>query len=572
MQLVKNFLFSEKIREWIGYFIIGIFLVTLILPIIYLGIRAVSDKSGNFIGILNFKEYLTNPAVLKSFFNTVNISILTTIFTIVIGSVYAYGMSRCNISGKRLLKLIVLLPLFAPTMLHGISLIYLFGRKGIITTGFFGKYPFLATDISLYGPVGIVISEIIYALPQVYLILSISLKNSDYRLYEAGKTLGSSNFKQFLTITLPSMKYALISSTIVTFILSFTDLGAPKVVGGNYNVLATDIYKQVIGQQELGKGAVVSILLIIPAVISFALQRSIDNKQRDAFNAKSSAYRIEKNSFRDITIGIFCYGISFGIILIFLTSVVASFTKMWPYDFSFVLNNYKFFDYNGGAMAFYRNSIKIAFLTGILGTALAFFSSYISTKVNNMKIIKELIGFFALIPLALPGMVLGLGYIFFFNLVTLNIPFLGEVRNPFNNLYGTLWILVFVNIIHFFSVAFITASTALKKLDKEFEIVSLSMGIPWYKTFFKVTVPLTREAIGEIFIYYFINAMTTVSAAIFLYTSKTTLASIAMINLDEVGDQSKAAAMGVLIILTNLIVKLVYELIIKNKKRRKTEE
>ncbi|MGL5579049.1 MAG: hypothetical protein ACRDB7_08115, partial [Fusobacteriaceae bacterium] len=105
MQLVKNFLFSEKIREWIGYFIIGIFLVTLILPIIYLGIRAVSDKSGNFIGILNFKEYLTNPAVLKSFFNTVNISTLTTIFTIVIGSVYAYGMSRCNISGKRLLKL-----------------------------------------------------------------------------------------------------------------------------------------------------------------------------------------------------------------------------------------------------------------------------------------------------------------------------------------------------------------------------------------------------------------------------------------------------------------------------------
>ncbi|MGL4403019.1 MAG: putative 2-aminoethylphosphonate ABC transporter permease subunit [Fusobacteriaceae bacterium] len=569
MQLIKNSLFSEKIRDAIGYFIIAVFLVTLIFPLIYLGIRALSNNGGNFVGFQNFREYLLNPLVWKSFFNTVKISTVTTIITLAIGFIYAYGISRCNIWGKKILKLIILLPLFAPTMLHGISLIYLFGRKGIITTGFFGRYPFLEMDISLYGPVGIIISEVIYALPQVYLILAMSLRNSDYRLYEAGKTLGSSNFKQFYTITVPSIKYALISSTIVTFILSFTDLGAPKVVGGNYNVLATDIYKQVIGQQELGKGAVVSILLLIPAIISFFLQRKIQKQERGVFNAKSMAYKVEKNSVRDILFGIFCHGISLLIILIFLTAFLASFFKMWPYDFSFVLDNYKFFDYNGGALTFYSNSIKIALLTGVLGTVLAFFSSYICTKVNNLKIVREAIGFFAIIPLALPGMVLGLGYIFFFNLPTLKLPFLGEIPNPFNGIYGTLWILVFVNIVHFFSVAFITASTALKKLDKEFEIVSLSMGVPWYKTFFKVTLPLTVEAVGEIFVYYFINAMTTVSAAIFLYTSRTTLASIAMINLDEVGDQSKAAAMGVLIILTNLTLKLIYELIIKKKKGAK---
>lgn len=561
-------LLSEKIRDVIVWGIAAFFVVTLLFPLITLSLKATEDNAGNFIGLQNFIQYLTSPGVMSSFFNTVKIATSTMLITLILGFGYSYGMARSNIKGKGVLKFLILLPIFAPTMLHGISLVYLFGRMGVITTGFFGKFPGIATDINLYGSTGIVISEVIYTLPQAYLIISMALQNSDYRLYEAAKTLGTSKIKQFFTITLPSCKYAIFSTATVSFILAFTDFGAPKVVGGNYNVLATDIYKQVIGQQNLGRGAVVSILLLIPAVISFFFEKSLEKKQRDTFNAKSMNYRIESSTNRDIFFYSFCWLIGLSILGLFITAGIASFVKMWPYNFELTLNNYKFFDFNGGAFHFYKNSITIAMLSAVFGTIIAYLGAYICLKTESLTRLRNIIKFFAIVPLALPGMVLGLGYIFFFNMNYIRIPLLGWVNNPFNSLYGTLWILVLVNIVHFFSVAFMTASTSLKKLDKEFEIVSLAMGVSWYKTFFSVTLPLTKHTIGEIFIYYFVNCMTTVSAAVFLYTSKTTLASIAMVNLDEVGDQAKAAAMGILIVGTNLLVKTIYEIIKKRYFRR----
>lgn len=562
-------LFSEKIRDILVWITVGFFIVTLAFPLITLAIKATEDNAGNYIGLDNFIQYITSPGVMNSFLNTVKIASSSMIITLILGFIYSYGMARSNIKGKGLLKFFILLPIFAPTMLHGISLVYLFGRMGVITTGFFGKAPNLAVDIGLYGATGIVISEVIYTLPQAYLIISMALANSDYRLYEAAKTLGTSKMKQFFTITIPSCKYAIFSTATVSFILAFTDFGAPKVVGGNYNVLATDIYKQVIGQQNLGRGAVVSILLLIPAVISFFLEKSLEKKQRDTFNAKSMNYRIEMSKLRDTFFTIFCWLVSISILGIFIIALVASFVKMWPYNFSMTLDNYKFFDFNGGALSFYKNSINIALISAFLGTLIAYFGAYICLKTESLTYLRNVIKFFAIVPLALPGMVLGLGYIFFFNIDYIKIPFMGWFINPFNYLYGTIWILILVNIVHFFSVAFMTASTSLKKLDKEFEIVSLSMGVPWYKTFLNVTLPLTKHTIGEIFIYYFVNCMTTVSAAVFLYTSRTTLASIAMVNLDEVGDQAKAAAMGVLIVGTNLIVKAIYEIIKKRFWRNK---
>ncbi|WP_418965057.1 hypothetical protein [Cetobacterium sp.] len=176
-------LFSEKVRDLIVLGIVCFFIVALAFPLITLGIKATQDNSGNYIGTTNFIQYLTSPGVLNSFFNTVKIASLSMSITLILGFLYSYGIARSQIRGKNILKFLILLPIFAPTMLHGISLIYLFGRMGVITTGFFGKFPYLATDINLYGATGIVISEVIYTLPQAYLIISMALANSDYRLY-----------------------------------------------------------------------------------------------------------------------------------------------------------------------------------------------------------------------------------------------------------------------------------------------------------------------------------------------------------------------------------------------------
>ena len=563
---------DEVIREILTWFILIFLIVAIVFPLGLLLTKSFENNSGEFIGLSNFKEYFSNKNLLISLKNTFTISIASSVISLVLAFIYAYGVQRTTIRFKNIFKYIALMPLFAPTMMHGISLVYLFGRKGAVTTGFFDKLPQLAFDINLYGATGIIIAEVLYIFPQIFLVLNIALSTTDYRLYEAADMLGTSNFRKFFTITLPNMKYGMISSFIIAFILSFTDFGAPKVVGGNFSVLATDVYIKVVGQNNMSMGAVVSIILLIPSVAAFFIDQKIQKKQGVVLNAKSIPYTAKENKARDIFFYIYTILICLFIISIFVTIFVSAFSKLWPYDLSFSFNNFKFYDYNGGIEIFFKNSFILAVLSGIFGTFMTFMSAYLIEKKEKKTIKDKVIYFLSLVPLALPGMVIGISYIFFFNKSYFTIPFLNiSIMNPFNSLYKTIWIMVLANVIHFYSISFLTANTALKKLDKEFERVSLSMGIPWYKTFSNVTFPMCLESILEIFFYYFVNSMVTISALVFLYTSSLNLLSIAVINLDDTGEIAKASAMSIVILLTNIIIKIIYQIILKFLQKRKNK-
>ncbi|MCB8566492.1 putative 2-aminoethylphosphonate ABC transporter permease subunit [Fusobacterium ulcerans] len=563
---------DEVIREILTWFILIFLIVAIVFPLGLLLTKSFENNSGEFIGLSNFKEYFSNKNLLISLKNTFTISIASSVISLVLAFVYAYGVQRTTIRFKNIFKYIALMPLFAPTMMHGISLVYLFGRKGAVTTGFFDKLPQFAFDINLYGATGIIIAEVLYIFPQIFLVLNIALSTTDYRLYEAADMLGTSNFRKFFTITLPNMKYGMISSFIIAFILSFTDFGAPKVVGGNFSVLATDVYIKVVGQNNMSMGAVVSIILLIPSVAAFFIDQKIQKKQGVVLNAKSIPYTAKENKARDIFFYIYIILICLFIISIFVTIFVSAFSKLWPYDLSFSLNNFKFYDYNGGIEIFFKNSFILAVLSGIFGTFMTFMSAYLIEKKEKKTIKDKVIYFLSLVPLALPGMVIGISYIFFFNKSYFTISFLNiSIMNPFNSLYKTIWIMVLANVIHFYSISFLTANTALKKLDKEFERVSLSMGIPWYKTFSNVTFPMCLESILEIFFYYFVNSMVTISALVFLYTSSLNLLSIAVINLDDTGEIAKASAMSIVILLTNIIIKIIYQIILKFLQKRKNK-
>lgn len=563
---------DEVIREILTWFILIFLIVAIVFPLGLLLTKSFENNSGEFIGLSNFKEYFSNKNLLISLKNTFTISIASSIISLVLAFVYAYGVQRTTIRFKNIFKYIALMPLFAPTMMHGISLVYLFGRKGAVTTGFFDKLPQFAFDINLYGATGIIIAEVLYIFPQIFLVLNIALSTTDYRLYEAADMLGTSNFRKFFTITLPNMKYGMISSFIIAFILSFTDFGAPKVVGGNFSVLATDVYIKVVGQNNMSMGAVVSIILSIPSVAAFFIDQKIQKKQGVVLNAKSIPYTAKENKARDIFFYIYTILICLFIISIFVTILVSAFSKLWPYDLSFSLNNFKFYDYNGGIEIFFKNSFILAVLSGIFGTFMTFMSAYLIEKKEKKTLKDKVIYFLSLVPLALPGMVIGISYIFFFNKSYFTIPFLNiSIMNPFNSLYKTIWIMVLANVIHFYSISFLTANTALKKLDKEFERVSLSMGIPWYKTFSNVTFPMCLESILEIFFYYFVNSMVTISALVFLYISSLNLLSIAVINLDDTGEIAKASAMSIVILLTNIIIKIIYQIILKFLQKRKNK-
>ncbi len=540
-------------------------LVVVVAPIFQLLSKSLADEDGNFVGLANFVYYFQTPSLSHSLPNSIYVSLMTMVISVSLGFLFAYGLTRTTIKGKGLLKGIAMMPLFAPTLANGIALIYLFGRKGLITRGFFGTFP--GIEFPLYGPFGIIFAEVVYTFPQAMLILFIALSITDARLYEASDSLSASKIKTFFTVTLPGIKYGLISALFICFVLAFTDFGAPKVVGGNYNILATDIYKQVIGQQNFTMGAVVSVVLLIPTVIAFIVDRIVQRKQVAMIAARSVPLVPKANRIIDSLFQVFCILIVLLIIGFYSTAVFASLVKVWPYKLELGFWHYNFTGMGGGGYAAFFNSIRMSLLSAVIGTALIFGSAYLIEKVREMKLMRQIGYFLSIIPLALPGLVIGLAYIFFFNARGWEI-FGFYVPNVLNPIYGTMAILVLSNIVHFYTVSFLTATTALKQMDIEFEHVSESMGIPFYKTFTRVTVPVCLPAILEIGMYFFVNSMATVSAVIFLYSADIPLASVAVANMDDAGDIAPACAMSVLIIATNITVRLLYSLVTRKLKRR----
>uniref|UniRef100_A0A7C4AGJ4 Putative 2-aminoethylphosphonate ABC transporter permease subunit n=1 Tax=Fundidesulfovibrio putealis TaxID=270496 RepID=A0A7C4AGJ4_9BACT len=532
-----------------------------VLPMAQIVSASLHDATGAWTGLTNFAAYFTNPALSQSLWNSLHVSVVTTVLSVTLGFLFAYALTRTDIPCKGFFRGLAMAPLFAPTLLYGITLVYLFGRKGLITTGFFGSIAATlgfdpSVDIGLYGKVGIIISETIFTFPQAMLILSIALRATDARLYEASRALGATRMRTFLTVTLPGVKYGLLSAVFVSFILCFTDFGAPKVVGGQFNVLATDIYKQVIGQQNFAMGATVSVVLLIPTVLAFLLDRIAQRRQAALIAAKSVPLPPCTDTWTKRFYLSFCCLVSLCLIIFLATSFYASLVKVWPYDLSLSLKHFRFESMGGGGYDALFNSIRMSFYSAVAGTAVTFLSAYLIEKSRGMRPLRQAAYFLSMVPLALPGLVIGLAYIFFFNAPGWD---LGGVRlaNPFNWLYGTMAILVLCNMVHFYSVCFLTATTALKQLDKEFEAVSESMGVPFHKTFFRVTVPVCLPAVVEIAQFFFVNSMATVSAVIFLYSADIPLASVAVANMDDAGDIAPTAAMSVLIVLVNIVARVV---------------
>jgi iron(III) transport system permease protein len=559
---------NERLQTLLIIFVLLSFFAVLVLPISTLFSQTVFDNKGEFVGLHNFIEYFQTASLVTSLQHTLFISTMTMVISVSLAFVYAYSLTRTEIAGKTMFRYLALLPLFAPTMMHGIALMYLFGNQGIVTNGFFGLLP--GVDIELYGATGIIMAEVIYTFPQAFLILYITLQQTDNRLYEAANTLGTKKAKQFITITLPSAKYGIISTLFVVFTLSFTDYGAPKVVGGQYNVLATDIYKQVVGQQNLSMGATVGVILMIPALFAFFVDQITQQRQTAYVTAKSTPYKVVKNKGRDRIALLYCLSISGFILLLFLAVAIAAFAKMWPYNLIFTLDHFTFSSLSGDGLVTYKNSLIAAALTAVFGTIITFIFAYSIEKLRKHVGLRKIGNLLSIIPLALPGLVIGISYIFFFSKPELTIMGMA-ITNPLNFLYGSIAIIVIANILHFYSVAFVTATTSLKKLDKEFELVSESMGVPFYKTFFKVTVPMCLPAILEMAMFFFVNSMVTISAVVFLYTADFKLAAISIVNMDDAGNLASAAAMSVLIVLTNIVVRVLYEIALKSL-RTKTEK
>ncbi|MBB6470419.1 iron(III) transport system permease protein [Aminobacter lissarensis] len=505
--------------------------------------RRVMLRPSRALGLENYTAYFSTPTLFRSIENSVFIALVSTIITVGLAFGFAYALNRSCMRFKDAFKLVAMVPILVPSLLPGIALIYLFGNQGLLKD--------LLMGTSIYGPLGIVVGSIFFAFPHAMIIISTALAISDQRHYEAAESLRASRWRTFWTVTIPGARYGLISAAFVVFTLVITDFGLPKVIGGQYNVLAVDIYKQVIGQQNFEMGAVVSVILLVPAIAAFIVDRMVTKKQVALLSARSVPYQPKPNRGFDTLCLAWCSLIAVFILGIMATSQFAALVKLWPYDLSLSLKHFAFDRMDGGGWGSYYNSIRLAALTAVIGTVIIFVGAYMVEKTDGFRSGRTAFQFLAMLPMAVPGMVLGLAYIFFFN----------DPSNPLNAIYGTMTILVVCTITHFYTVGHLTALTALKQIDQEFEPVAASLKQPFYKLFARVTVPVCLPAILDISIYIFVNAMTTVSAVVFLYSKDTTLASVAVLNMDDAGDVAPAAAMAMMIFYTNAIARLIHLLL-----------
>lgn len=538
--------------------------VAILLPLGLLFARSLSDAAGGSVGLANYVAYFQTPTLTRSLPNSLWIAGLSTLLSVGLGSVFAYGLTRTAMPAKGLLRTVAMLPLYAPPMVLAIALIYLFGNKGLVTNGLLGVVP--PIDIGLYGPTGIVLAEVLYCFPQVLLIMSVSLRLADARLYEAATALRASPLRTFFTVTLPSIKYGLASATFVSFVLAFTDFGAPKVVGGGYPVLATDIFNQVIGQQNFTMGATVSMVLLIPTALAFAVDRLIQRRHVAALTTRAVPLQPRPDPALDRAMFIVCGLIALTIVVVLGMGLLASLVQVWPYDLRPTLRHYEFRGVAGGYQNFW-NSIWISSATAIIGSAVIFLSAYLIEKLRIPRLARTGIYVLSMLPVALPGLALGLAYILLFNQPAWDVAGIA-VPNPLAGLYGTAAILVLVNIVHFYTVGFVTATAALKQLDAEVEAVGSSLRVPFYRTFWRVTFPVCLPAVLETAMYLFVSSMVTVSAVIFLYTPELRLAAITVIGMDDAGDTAAAAAMSMLIVGACIAARLLYELATRGVLRR----
>jgi iron(III) transport system permease protein len=293
------------------------------------------------------------------------------------------------------------------------------------------------------------------------------------------------------------------------------------------------------------------MLLLIPSIISFVIDYVVRRKLKAQLTARSVPYVPKPRKLADALLTLFCTVVCGLLLATIGMAIYTSAISLWPYDLSFTLKHYHFVLVESDMAAAYGNSLLVAMVTAVAGSLIVFVGAYLIEKTRNLGLMRKGMHLMAVLSMAVPGLVLGLGYVMFFN----------HLSNPLNFLYQTMAILVISMVVHYYTSSHLTAVTALKQIDNEFEAVSASLKVPFFKTFLRVTVPVCLPAILDIGRYFFVVSMASLSCAIFLYTPETILASVAIMHLDDAGDIGPAAALASLIVVTSTLVCIAYALL-----------
>jgi iron(III) transport system permease protein len=495
-------------------------LIFFLYPLFAVVIKSATQPDGA-IGIANYVRVLGSHNFWRAAANSLIMSLATTFWAVALGLVLSYAVYRCRVPGRLLLMGAVSLPLLAPSLVQGLGLIFLLGRNGLVTK-------LTGLDIEIYGFWGLLIANALYALPQAVLIIGAALRTADARIYEAAEVMGAGEWHQFIDITLPNIKFGLLSAAFIVFTITITDFGNAATIGGDYAILATEIYNQSVGQMNFNLGSVVGIMLLLPTVLAFYLERVSSQRQFGSISESAAPFRRSYTPFRDIPMTIAAWLIALLPLITVGIVIFASFVWLWPYRFDLTLRHYDV-KVAGGYDPLWT-TVEISLAAGLLGTA-SLFALALGLQRLPRSFVKP-VYFICLLPASVPGLVLGLSYIFAFNVPGL----------PLQALYGTATLLAICNIAHYWTQGFLTTMTGLRQVPFSLQETAACLGASAAGTVRDVIGPYMAPTLVSVFFFFFMRSMVTLSALIFLITASVSVASVSIMRLDEAGFTSQAAA------------------------------
>ena len=476
---------------------------------------------------------------IRAFTNTLTMGLAVGLAATATGFAVALHIVTTRGTTSTLARALFPAALFAPSVMPAIGLIYLIGNNGLLI------------QTPLYGAAGIFLGALIFTLPHTTLQVLLTLQKFDYRLMQAARSLGASDSRCFFTVILPDCRLGLINAFLIAFVLTVTDFGVPKLLGGNYPMLATEIYNQAIGNQDYAAAAFLSLWLLLPSVLAFYFSTRCRPKGQNSQGAGFPARSLSQNIVSAL--------LAWAFLLFELASIIVviygSFVTFWPYVPELTLANYQFRNSTYGIEPWF-NSFILAFWVAVCGTVFAFAGAYIKLRIDFVPgTLKKLYEALATVPLCIPGTVLGLAFALAFSGVSL-----------FACAAGAMALLVFNTLVHLYTVSHMSAVNTLASVDRRLETVGLSLGVSRLQTIRRVLIPMSVNGIGEVFCYLFASALTTISAVVFLYTPQTMPAAVAAIQMIDSGFISEGAAMSTLIFVSALAVRCIALKLFSHKK------
>lgn len=516
-----------------------VFGIFLLFPMISILVKSFSLGEGFTLDL--YQRLFFEEQIGEAFCNSIMISSISGLITTLLAFVVAYTINYTNIHNgiKKAISVLVMLPMLLPTITYGFAIIYSFGKQGLFTR-------LLGVEFfDVYSIQGLCFGYIIYTLPISFMLINNAMGYVDKKYMVVSRLMGDSKWKTFLSTILRPLAGNLTISFIQSFTLSFTDYGIPAALAGNVDLLSTRLYNEMLGSlPDFHAGSAIAIIMLIPSILSIALITYL-HKYNIRYD-KISQVELEKNRVRDILFGIVSAGIIGMALSIFLVIFIIPFVKQWPYRITFTLENVTKMFAENSLIDVYWNSIFVAFFTAVIGTVIAYSTALVSARRGEHRNLGKIPDCVSLITNTIPGMVLGVAYL---------LAFKGTI------VHNTFIVLILCNVVHYFSSPYLMMKSGLEKLNASWEITAKLMGDSWIKTVLRIITPNAFSTILEVFEYFFVNAMVTVSAVIFLASTRTMIITAKIKELQHFANFNEIFVLSVLILVTNLVVKTIVRMV-----------